>query len=152
MNHNLDITSIVSDVNIQRNTDGILTECLTCYSKVPLWEFRDHKIHCSATHNKNDSKLFLGLFTALWKNVSPKLNVKYTSEMNKKKTFRKDKDDESMDKDFYNSSFWWVYKEILLQLSIGVSVVILVFKISVWFIKLVYMDLVAKGTVIEWGN
>ena len=65
MNHNLDITSIASDVNIQRNTDGILTECLTCYSKVPLREFRDHKIHCSATHNKNDSKLFLGLFTAL---------------------------------------------------------------------------------------
>ena len=64
MNHNLDITPIVNEANIQRNTDGILTECLTCHSKVPLWKFGDHKKHCSATHNKNDSK-FVGLFTAL---------------------------------------------------------------------------------------
>ena len=64
MNHNSDITPIVNEANIQRNTDGILTECLTCHAKVPLWEFGDHKKHCSATHNKNDSK-FVGLFTAL---------------------------------------------------------------------------------------
>ena len=64
MNHNLDITPIVNEANIRRNTDGILTECLTCHSKVPLWEFGDHKKHCSATHNKNDSK-FVGLFTTL---------------------------------------------------------------------------------------
>ena len=65
MNHNLDITPIVSEANIQRNTNGILTECLTCHSKVTLWEFGDHKIHCSATRNKNNSKLFVGLFTTL---------------------------------------------------------------------------------------
>ena len=65
MNHNLDITPIVSEANIQRNTDRILTECLTYHSKVPLWVFGDHKIHCSAIHNKNDSKLFVGLFTTL---------------------------------------------------------------------------------------
>ena len=65
MNHNLDIMPIVSEANIQRNTNGILTECLTCHSKVRLWEFGDHKIHYSATHNKNDSKLFVGFFTTL---------------------------------------------------------------------------------------
>ena len=65
MNHNSDITPIVNEANIQRNTDGILTECLTCHSKVPLWKFGDHKKHCSATHNKNNSKLFVGLFTTL---------------------------------------------------------------------------------------
>ena len=65
MNRNLDITPIVSEANIQRNTDEVLTECLTCHSKVPLREFGDHKIRCSATHNKNDIKLFVGLLTTL---------------------------------------------------------------------------------------
>ena len=65
MNQNLDTKPIVSEANIQRNTNGILTACLTCHSKVPLWEFGDHKIHCSTTDNKNDSKLFVTLFTTL---------------------------------------------------------------------------------------
>ena len=65
MNYNLDITPIVNEANIQRNTDGILSECLTCHSKVPLWEFGYHKKHCSAIHNKSNSKLFVGLFTTL---------------------------------------------------------------------------------------
>ena len=65
MNHNLDITLIVSEANIQRHTDVILTECLTCHLKVSLWEFGDHKIHWSATYNKNESNLYVGLFTTL---------------------------------------------------------------------------------------
>ena len=61
---------------MQRNTDEILTECLTCHSNIPLWELGDHKIHCSTTHSKNGNKLFVTLLATLWKNISLKLNVK----------------------------------------------------------------------------
>ena len=65
INHNLGITPIVSETNMQRNTDEILTECLTCHSNIPLWELGDHKIHCSTTRSKNGNKLFVTLLATL---------------------------------------------------------------------------------------